>query len=183
MHRQNALNQTEMETYMLGAWFAHYPSLNKRDSIWMKLFVAGLVLLTTLKSLQSLAMMWIQNVTLFGDREAASNIWQKHWVWYNQHHTGSHHCVLCPDVFLSPSLVHSLLAQAISRNVYLVITCITLFLLGLVSGVVMTFYIFTNTMEVAVRWGVPSDTHINAPWPADQPQPSSPLTAANTAGK
>ncbi|KAJ7788806.1 hypothetical protein B0H14DRAFT_3575619 [Mycena olivaceomarginata] len=91
-------NQTEMETCILGAWdlgacsslflegvlcaqFAHYLSLNKRDSICMKLFVAGLVLLTTLKSLQSLAMMWIQSITLFGDREAASNIWLKHWVW------------------------------------------------------------------------------------------------------
>jgi hypothetical protein len=29
-------------------------SLNKRDSTWMKLFVAGLALVTTLKSLQSL---------------------------------------------------------------------------------------------------------------------------------
>ncbi|KAJ7314624.1 hypothetical protein DFH08DRAFT_1041241 [Mycena albidolilacea] len=80
--------RTEIETYTLGAWgvlcaqFAHYLSLNKRDSIWMKLFVAGLALMTTLKTLQSLAMMWIQNVTLFGDREAASNIWHKHWVWY-----------------------------------------------------------------------------------------------------
>ncbi|KAJ7808773.1 hypothetical protein B0H14DRAFT_3151878 [Mycena olivaceomarginata] len=107
---------------MLGAWFAHYLSLNKRDSIWMKLFVAGLVLLTTLKSLQSLAMMWIQNGHLV--RRSGSGI---------QH-------------------MAKALGLAISRNVYLVITCITLFLLGLVSGVVMTFYIFTNTMEVAVRW-------------------------------
>jgi hypothetical protein len=29
-------------------------TLNKRDSVWMKLFVAGLALLTTLKTLQSL---------------------------------------------------------------------------------------------------------------------------------
>ncbi|KAJ7822989.1 hypothetical protein B0H14DRAFT_3146181 [Mycena olivaceomarginata] len=155
-------NQTEMETYMLGAWdlgacsslflegvlcaqFAHYLSLNKRDSIWMKLFVAGLVLLTTLKSLQSLAMMWIQNVTLFGDREAASNIWQKHWVWYTSI-TLEAITAFYVQMFFCRRL------WAISRNVYLVITCITLFLLGLVSGVVMTFYIFTNTMEVAVRW-------------------------------
>ncbi|KAJ7835557.1 hypothetical protein B0H14DRAFT_2590193 [Mycena olivaceomarginata] len=90
--------QTEMETYTLGAWnlgvgsclflegilcaqFAHYLSLNKCDTIWMKLFVAGLVLLMMLKSLQSLMMMWIQNITLFRDREAGSNIWHKHWVW------------------------------------------------------------------------------------------------------
>ncbi|KAJ7846507.1 hypothetical protein B0H14DRAFT_3454404 [Mycena olivaceomarginata] len=50
---------TRMEAYVLGGWdigvcfslflqgvlciqFAHYTSRNKRDSIWMKLFVAGL---------------------------------------------------------------------------------------------------------------------------------------------
>ncbi|KAJ7314630.1 hypothetical protein DFH08DRAFT_429122 [Mycena albidolilacea] len=155
-------NQTGMETCMLGAWdlgacsclflegvlcaqFAHYLSLNKRDSIWMKLFVAGLVLLTTLKSLQSLAMMWIQNVTLFGDREAASNIWQKHWVWYTSI-TLEAITAFYVQMFFCRRL------WAISRNVYLVITCITLFLFGLVSGVVMTFYIFTSTLEMAVRW-------------------------------
>ncbi|KAJ7666494.1 hypothetical protein B0H14DRAFT_2658317 [Mycena olivaceomarginata] len=56
-------------------------TLNKRDSVWMKLFVAGLALLTTLKTLQSLMIMWIQNVTMFGDLEAGSNLWRKHWVW------------------------------------------------------------------------------------------------------
>ncbi|KAJ7829005.1 hypothetical protein B0H14DRAFT_3465960 [Mycena olivaceomarginata] len=66
---------------VLCAQFAHYLSLKKRDSIWMKLFVAGLALLTTLKTLESLAIMWIQNVTMFGDREAGSNIWHKNWVW------------------------------------------------------------------------------------------------------
>jgi hypothetical protein len=25
--------------------------------------------------------MWIQNVTMFGDLEVGSNLWQKHWVW------------------------------------------------------------------------------------------------------
>jgi hypothetical protein len=25
--------------------------------------------------------MWIQNVTMFGDLEAGSNVWQVHWVW------------------------------------------------------------------------------------------------------
>ncbi|KAJ7360779.1 hypothetical protein DFH08DRAFT_800222 [Mycena albidolilacea] len=76
-----------MQTYILGAWgvlcaqFANYMTLIKRDSIWMKFFVAGHALLTTLKSLQSLMIMWIQNVTLFGDLEAGSNIWHKHWAW------------------------------------------------------------------------------------------------------
>jgi hypothetical protein len=54
---------------------------------------------------------------------------------------------LCPDVFWPPSLGESLdtrhnlwtvhpLAQAISRNAYLVITCVALYLGGLVTSIV-----------------------------------------------
>ncbi|KAJ7314627.1 hypothetical protein DFH08DRAFT_1041244 [Mycena albidolilacea] len=178
-------NQTEMETCILGGWdlgacsslflegvlcaqFAHYLSLNKRDSIWMKLFVAGLVLLTTLKSLQSLAMMWIQNVTLFGDREAASNIWHNHWVWYT---------ILMLEA-ITAFYVQMFFCRrlwTISRNAYLVIICITLSLFALVSGLAGTFYLFTNTLDLTTRWFRltcgPSGTRINAPWPADQSQP------------
>ncbi|KAJ7835575.1 hypothetical protein B0H14DRAFT_2590208 [Mycena olivaceomarginata] len=128
--------QIEMETYTLGAWFAHYLSLNKCDSTWMKLFVAGLALLTTLKTLESLAIMWIQNVTMFGDREAGSNIWHKHWVWYTSLMLEAITRVLCPDVFLPPSLGEEFQIGAISRNAYLVIICITLFLFAVVSGLV-----------------------------------------------
>ncbi|KAJ7348294.1 hypothetical protein DFH08DRAFT_936353, partial [Mycena albidolilacea] len=138
--------QTEMETYTLGAWFAHYLSPNKRDTIWMKLFVAGLVLLTMLKSLQSLAMMWIQNVTLFGDREAGFNLWHTHWVW----------CTSLTLEAITAFYVQMFFCcrlWAISRNAYLVIICITLFLFALVSGLVGTFYLFTSTLELAILWG------------------------------
>ncbi|KAJ7820248.1 hypothetical protein B0H14DRAFT_2600109 [Mycena olivaceomarginata] len=71
---------TRMEAYVLGAWFAHYTSCNKRDSIWMKLFVAGLALMTTLKSLQSIVMTWIQNVATSGNGHAASNLLHTYWL-------------------------------------------------------------------------------------------------------
>ncbi|KAJ7835581.1 hypothetical protein B0H14DRAFT_3706575 [Mycena olivaceomarginata] len=155
-------NQTEMETCILGAWdlgacsclflegvlcaqFAHYLSVNKRDSMWMKLFVAGLVLLTTLKSLQSLAMMWIQNVTLFGDREAASNIWRKHWVWYTS-------LALEAITTFYVQMFFCRRLWAISRNAYLVIICVTLFLFALASGLIGTFYLFMGTLKLTTRW-------------------------------
>ncbi|KAJ7835582.1 hypothetical protein B0H14DRAFT_3142007, partial [Mycena olivaceomarginata] len=150
--RAMLFNQAETVTYTLGAWgvlcaqFGHYMSLNKRDSIWMKLFVAGLALLTTLKTLESLAIMWIQNVTMFGDREAGSNIWHKHWVWE----------VTIPLEAATAFYVQLFFCRrlwAISGNTYLVIVCITLFLFGLISGVVTTFYLFTNTLKPTARWG------------------------------
>ncbi|KAJ7314633.1 hypothetical protein DFH08DRAFT_895125 [Mycena albidolilacea] len=154
--------QTEIETFTLGAWdlaacsclflegvlcaqFAHYLSLNRRDSIWMKLFVAGLALLTTLKTLESLAMMWIQNVTMFGDREAGSSIWYKHWVWETS-------IMLEAATAFYVQMFFCRRLWAISRNAYLVVICIILFLLGLVTGFVATVYLFTNTFESATLW-------------------------------
>ncbi|KAJ7314604.1 hypothetical protein DFH08DRAFT_428276 [Mycena albidolilacea] len=154
---------TELETYTLGAWnlavcsclflqgilcaqFAHYMSLNKRDSIWMKLFVAGLVLMTTLKIVQSLAIMWIQNVTTFGDLEAGSNLWCKHWVWKVT-------IMLEAATAFYVQMFFCRRLWAISRNAYLVIICIVLFLLGLITSVVAIVYIFTSTLELMNRWG------------------------------
>ncbi|KAJ7835584.1 hypothetical protein B0H14DRAFT_3706579 [Mycena olivaceomarginata] len=114
-------NQAEMETCILGAWdlgaclslflegvlcaqFAHYLSLNKRDSMWMKTFCGSLVLLTTLEELCN------PYVTLFG--RSGSGI---------QHRAQA-------------------LGLAISRNAYLVIICITVFLFAPVSGLIVPFH-------------------------------------------
>ncbi|KAF8215555.1 hypothetical protein K438DRAFT_1954280 [Mycena galopus ATCC 62051] len=56
--------------FLQGVLYAQFTRfLKKRDSnsIWLKFFVAGLTLMTTLKGLQALALMWIQNVLLFGN--------------------------------------------------------------------------------------------------------------------
>ncbi|KAJ7735995.1 hypothetical protein B0H14DRAFT_3613002 [Mycena olivaceomarginata] len=159
--------QTEMETYTLGAWdlaacsclflegvlcaqFAHYLSLNKRDSIRMNLFVAGLALLTILKTLESLAIMWIQNVTMFGDREAGSNIWHKNWVWETS-------IMLEASTAFYVQLFFCRRLWGISQNPYLVVICIVLFLLGLVTG--ETVYMLTNTFELATPLGPQRQPH------------------------
>ncbi|KAJ6478243.1 hypothetical protein C8R45DRAFT_1076760 [Mycena sanguinolenta] len=46
----------------------------------LKTFVAGLALMMAVRCCQCLAIMWIQNVTLFGDVEAGSHMWERYWV-------------------------------------------------------------------------------------------------------
>ncbi|KAJ7364796.1 hypothetical protein DFH08DRAFT_1017441 [Mycena albidolilacea] len=153
---------TRMEAYVLGAWdlgvcfslflqgvlcaqFAHYTSCDKRDSIWIKLFVAGLALMTMLKSLQSLGMTWIQNVATFGNLEAGSNLLRTHWL---------------SKINLGLEAITAFYVQmffcrrlwVISRNAYLITVCTILFVAGLASGVVTTFYTFTASMESATVW-------------------------------
>ncbi|KAJ7360835.1 hypothetical protein DFH08DRAFT_951479 [Mycena albidolilacea] len=155
--------QTVMQTCILGAWdfsvcsciflqgvlcaqFANYMTLNKRDSVWMKLFVAGLALLTTLKTLQSLMIMWVQNVAMFGDLEAGVNIWMTHWVWKGTVILEAA-TAFCVQMFFGRRL------WAISRNAYLVITCVVLFLGGLVSSIVGIIPILTNPRgDSATGW-------------------------------
>ncbi|KAJ7342704.1 hypothetical protein DFH08DRAFT_962756 [Mycena albidolilacea] len=153
---------TRMEAYVLGVWdirvcfslflqgvlcaqFAHYTSRNKRDSIWMKLFVVGLALTATLKSLQSIVMTWIQNAATSRNGHAASNLLHTYWL---------AKITLILEA-ITASYVQMFFCRrlwAISRNPYLVTVCTILFMAGLVSGVVTTFYIFTASIESATGW-------------------------------
>jgi hypothetical protein len=81
---------------VLCAQFAHYTGVNKRDSLWMKLFVAVLALMTALKSVQAVwvpsplpkivlilrrrGIMWTQNIIFFENLEVASGLLDTHWV-------------------------------------------------------------------------------------------------------
>ncbi|KAJ7762861.1 hypothetical protein B0H14DRAFT_2972635 [Mycena olivaceomarginata] len=122
---------------VLCAQFAHYTNVNTRDGLWLKLFVTGLALLTTLKTVQVLGVMWMQNVTLFEDSGAVFRLWATHWV---------------PK--LSP-ILEALIAvyvqgffcrrlRTISGNVYIVILCMIAFAFALVSGIVAVFFTFTK---------------------------------------
>ncbi|KAJ6469312.1 hypothetical protein C8R45DRAFT_1105178 [Mycena sanguinolenta] len=138
---------------VLCSQFTHYLGSTRRDSLQIKLFVAGLALLTTLKTSQSLAIMWLQNVTLFGNVKVASSLW--HTSWYSRLTV-----VLKPTVgfyvqmffcyrlwasvfgYIAPPTLDSITAQAISRNVYIVIICFMLFLFAFICGVLTSFYVF-----------------------------------------
>ncbi|KAJ6541495.1 hypothetical protein B0H19DRAFT_1268487 [Mycena capillaripes] len=117
--------------------FAYYTNVNKRDSVGLKLFVTGLALLTTLKTIQVLAVIWIENVALFHNPEAASSLWETYWV---------------PK--LSP--VFESVAAKISRNAYIIVVCMTSFTFALVSGGVGAFFIFTDiSSPKSSAWGSP----------------------------
>ncbi|KAK2460034.1 hypothetical protein APHAL10511_007957 [Amanita phalloides] len=51
--------------------FAHYFGMYRDDKLTLKLAVAGLMIITTLKSIQSFASVWIQNVLYFNDLDGA----------------------------------------------------------------------------------------------------------------
>ncbi|KAF7367703.1 hypothetical protein MSAN_00834100 [Mycena sanguinolenta] len=124
---------------VLCAQFAHYMTLSKRDSIWLKLFVTGLAVLSVARCCQCLAIMWMQNVTLFPSVEAASTLWLRHWVPKSNimlEATGA----LYVQIFFS----RRLWASAISRNAYIVTICLIFFALGLVTAVVGTVCLFVN---------------------------------------
>ncbi|KAJ7187086.1 hypothetical protein C8R46DRAFT_1058810 [Mycena filopes] len=122
----------------LYAQFAHYTTVNKRDSVKTKLFVAGLALLTTLRTIQALVIMWAQNVTHFADPEAALQIMGTYWV--------AKISTLTEEViafYIQMFFCHRL--WAISHNLYVVSVCLFLFVAALVSAVVSTCFVFSSS--------------------------------------
>ncbi|KAJ7264056.1 hypothetical protein B0H12DRAFT_1230807 [Mycena haematopus] len=144
---------------VLCAQFAYYTNFSKRDSMWVKRFVGGLALITTLKASQCLAMMWIQNVTLFGNLEAASGMWETHWItklnvsfegviaFYVQ-------MFYCRRLWASGSGSMSL--SVISRKAYIVVLCTALFWFAFVSSLLaerQTFFLLKNaSRETTMGW-------------------------------
>ncbi|KAJ7804578.1 hypothetical protein B0H14DRAFT_2883581, partial [Mycena olivaceomarginata] len=143
---------------VLCAQFAHYTNVNTRDSLWLKLFVTGLALLTTLKTIQILGVMWMQNVNLFEDPGAASFLWATHW-----------------EPKLTPVLealiavyVQSFFCRrlwTISRNIYIVILCIIALAFALVSGIVADLFTFTSMFSP--RYSTWMSIHLGAALCAD----------------
>ncbi|KAF7336220.1 hypothetical protein MVEN_02169800 [Mycena venus] len=153
--------RSDIATYILGGWdlaicaalffqgvlcaqFMRYLNVCKRDSVLLKLFVAGLALITTLKTIQALAMLWIQNVSAFENLDAASNLWQQHWLF---------HTTLMASAVIAfyVQIFFCYRLWAISRNVYLVFATFSLFILALACAGVATWLTFTD-MAKSVEW-------------------------------
>ncbi|KAJ6469294.1 hypothetical protein C8R45DRAFT_1105164 [Mycena sanguinolenta] len=124
---------------VLCSQFSRYMDSVKRDSVQIKLFVAGLALLTTLKTSECLAMMWTQNVTLFENAKVASTLWQTT-AWYSKLAVLLKAAV---PFYVQMFFCYRLWAGAISRNVYVVMICIMVFSFALVCGVLATVYLST----------------------------------------
>ncbi|KAJ6459941.1 hypothetical protein C8R45DRAFT_1180730 [Mycena sanguinolenta] len=128
---------------------AHYLTLSKRDSIWLKLFVAGLALLTTLRTSQCLAFMWIQNVILFGNVQAASQMWEVHWL-------SKIEVMFEATAAFYVQMFSCRRLWVISRNGYILGICFVLYTFELASAAVDTFFICVNLAfaeTTAAGWG------------------------------
>ncbi|KAJ6578158.1 hypothetical protein B0H19DRAFT_1230024 [Mycena capillaripes] len=143
---------------VLCAQFAHYTNANKRDSLWLKLFVTGLAVLTTLKTMQILGVRWMQNVTLFEDPGTVFLLWTTHWL-----------PKLTPILeALIAVYVQSFFCRrlwTIAGNVYIVILCMIAFAFALVSGIVAVFFTFTEMSSP--KYGSWMSIHLGAALCAD----------------
>ncbi|KAK7013222.1 hypothetical protein R3P38DRAFT_3277957 [Favolaschia claudopus] len=156
-------SQTEVATYVLGGWdigicadlffqgilytqFIRYMKICKRDSPWLKLFVAGLAFLTTLKSIQAISMLWLQNVIKFEDLASASVLWRTHWLF---HLTVIGSALVAFYVQLPFFCVR---LWVMSRNIYIVFVVSLLFVMALAAASAATFYIFRRDFDRGLDW-------------------------------
>ncbi|KAJ6489945.1 hypothetical protein C8R45DRAFT_992188 [Mycena sanguinolenta] len=152
-----------METYVLGGWdlaicaalfsqgvlcaqFARYVAQRKRDSesLLTKLFVGGLALLTTIKTVQALTMLWLQNVIMFDDSTIMSDLSQHHWVFLTT-------VIASAVIAFYVQIFFCYRLWVISRNVYLVAATFALLCLGLALACVATAITFLDLTK-SVNW-------------------------------
>ncbi|KAJ7255791.1 hypothetical protein B0H12DRAFT_1232959 [Mycena haematopus] len=131
---------------VLCAQFVWYMTESKRDSecLLLKIFVAGLALLTTMRTVQALAMSWLQNSAMFKDMATAATSYQSNWVFLTT---------------LLTSAVISFYVQmffcyrlwTLSRSFYLVAAVSALLILALALACVATYTVFTAVPK-SIKW-------------------------------
>ncbi|KAJ6489743.1 hypothetical protein C8R45DRAFT_197423 [Mycena sanguinolenta] len=135
---------------VLCAQFAYYTNVNQRDSVWMRLFVAGLALFTTLKTAQVLAMISIQNVLLFENLEGVHNSWNMEWLFQMN-------LILEAGItfYVQIFLCHRL--WTLSHNVYIVVVTMSLFIFALTAASVAAYFCTTPSIanhSIAIHLGL-----------------------------
>ncbi|KAJ6462454.1 hypothetical protein C8R45DRAFT_1026822 [Mycena sanguinolenta] len=131
---------------VLCAQLAHYISnVDVRESAMIKLFVVGLALLTTLKSVQVLAVAWIWHTTLLADDlDALSEFLWTNWL---------------PGLTLILQAVITFYVQTffcyrlwvLSHNIYIVAIAMTIFVVALAAAAVATHF-FGSVQKVSFIW-------------------------------
>ncbi|KAJ6468593.1 hypothetical protein DFH09DRAFT_955491, partial [Mycena vulgaris] len=120
--------------------FAHYMSLYKTDILLLRAFVAGLLVLTTLKSVQGLMILWIQNVEHFTDVAAAANMVFSSWI-------SELNLTLVALIAFYVQLFFCQRLWAISQNIYLVGLVMALFVFALLAGIMASAFTFSQNPE------------------------------------
>ncbi|KAJ7238117.1 hypothetical protein B0H12DRAFT_1326914 [Mycena haematopus] len=128
---------------VLSAQFVHYLNVNQRDSLWIKLFVAGLAVLTTLKSMQILAVEWLQDAGLFESLEAVTHLWYSNWL-------SSSTIILGALIAFYVQMFFCHRLWVLSHNVALVAITMILFIFALASASVSTHF-FTD-IPLTAAW-------------------------------
>ncbi|KAJ7199038.1 hypothetical protein GGX14DRAFT_573117 [Mycena pura] len=136
-------------TYFLGGWdlgicadlmlqgvlfaqIAHYTALYDTDVLVLRVFVAVLLIITTLKTAQGLTLLWILNVQHFMDVDAALSLFTTSWI-------TSINLALIGVIALYVQLFFCARLWWISNNLYIVAVIVTLFIFALIAAYIFTF--------------------------------------------
>ncbi|KAJ6541205.1 hypothetical protein DFH09DRAFT_1393671 [Mycena vulgaris] len=120
---------------VLFAQFAHYWALYKSDILAIKFFVFGLFLATSLKSVQVIAISWVQNVELFLNASAATNLYFHHWLVQSNF-------VLVALIGFYVQMFFCYRLWGISKNIYTVVSVVVLLVCALVFACISCWTTF-----------------------------------------
>ncbi|KAJ7308665.1 hypothetical protein DFH08DRAFT_1088370 [Mycena albidolilacea] len=119
------------------AQIAHYAILYNNDDLALRAYVAVLLKITMLKSAQGLVIMWIQNVEYFMNLNAALSMFTESWT-TEINLTLVVLTAFCVQLFFCKRL------WTISKNVYIVILVVALFVFALVAAIVSNVFEFAG---------------------------------------
>ncbi|KAJ7142632.1 hypothetical protein C8R44DRAFT_602882 [Mycena epipterygia] len=125
--------------------FMNYFSWYQDDKGALKAVVGGLFLLTTLKSIQSFVILWIQFIVFFGDVEGAIKLDFTTW-WQS----GNPLMVAVIGLYVHSYFCYRL--YIISGTAYVVAPVAIIFLFAFLSVIIATYYIVANDDTAIGNW-------------------------------
>ncbi|KIY49260.1 hypothetical protein FISHEDRAFT_7584, partial [Fistulina hepatica ATCC 64428] len=125
--------------------FTTYLSWYRDDKPWLRYAVYMLILITTLKSIQSFALIWIMLIENFTDLSAAINL--NYTTWWQ---SGSPLMVACIGFYVQMYFLYRL--WMISRKWWVVGPILIVFVFAFVSIVIGTYYITTAYTAGISHW-------------------------------
>ncbi|KIY67003.1 hypothetical protein CYLTODRAFT_491020 [Cylindrobasidium torrendii FP15055 ss-10] len=137
-----------MDVFLQGVLFCqfqHYWDWYRDDKVWFKMGVAGLMLLTTLKTIQSFALIWIQSIEFVNDIDAAINL--NYTVWWQTYNS-----LFVAIIGLYVQMYFSYRLLVICKSWYIVGLNGFLFAFGFIAQVIACIYIPTGDIPNTSLW-------------------------------
>ncbi|KAF7307362.1 hypothetical protein MIND_00530300 [Mycena indigotica] len=126
------------------AQIAHYFNLYRSDVPALRAFVFGLLFLTTLRSMQMIAIMWVQNVEYFTDIDGAVGMFFSHWLMKISVAFGA-----SISFYVQMFLCHRL--WVLSKNLYVVALLLFVFIFALVAALILMAFTFNISTSQDLR--------------------------------